>query len=202
MASLSRPLFRLYARTLRPSSLHSGYRCRIAVPIYYRCLSSTPPNLSSSVLTQLRNDLKTAMRNKDTARLSVLRAVLAEITNASKTNSPIANDLQLLALLRKRIGSAQSAAAEFLAANRLDLATKEDKQIAVMEEYAGSVKTVGQADIKDAVEGAIRKLKAGSEKLDLGSVLKSVTGSGGELEGKPVEKKEVVRIVKEMLESA
>lgn len=107
----------------------------------------------------------------------------------------------MLVLLRKRIGSAQSAAAEFSAANRPDLATKEEQQIAVLEEYAGNVETVGGADIKNAVEGVIEKLKAGSEKLDLGSVLKSVTGPGGELEGKPVEKKEVVRIVKEMLGS-
>ena len=56
-----------------------------------------------------------------------------------------------------------------------------------------------EADIKKAVEGVIEKLKAGSEKLDLGSVLKSVTGPGGELEGKPVEKKKVVWIVKEIL---
>lgn len=198
MASLPRPIFHLSARTLPSNSLLRSH-AHTAVPLCYRCLSFTPPNSSSPVLTQLRNDLKIAMRNKDTARLSVLRAILAEITNASKTSSPIANDLQLLALLRKRIGSAQSAVAEFSTANRPDLATKEEQQIAVLEEYAGSVETVEEADIKKAVEGVIEKLKAGSEKLDLGSVLKSVTGPGGELEGKPVEKKKVVWIVKEIL---
>lgn len=136
------------------------------------------------------------MRAKDQARLSVLRSVLADITNLSKTASPVKDDLTLLSLLRKRIGSAKGAVEEFQKANRADLVEKEQKQVDILEEYASGVKTVDVEDIRTAVKSAIETLKAAGGKAVLPEVLKSVMAS---LEGQPVQKSEVVRLVKEEL---
>lgn len=131
--------------------------------------------------------------------LNVLRALLAEITNASKTTSPIKTDLQLLSLLRKRVAASRTAAQEFSAANRTDLKDKEDAQVAVLEGYAGEVDTIGEEEITRVVGEVVGKMRTAEKKVDLGSVLKALVGPGGEFDGKPVEKAEVAKIVKGML---
>ena len=77
------PQCRHYATTSEPSTLQA------------------PP-----LLLKLRSDLKTAMKAKDTPRLNVLRALLADVTNSAKTSNPIKTDMQLLSLLRKRAAAA------------------------------------------------------------------------------------------------
>lgn len=132
-------------------------------------------------------------------RLNVLRAVLAETTNASKTSSPIRTDMQLLSLLRKRIATSKSAAEEFSAASRDDLRDKELAQVAVMEEYASGVETVGQDEIAEVVARVIGEMRTDGQAVSMGNALKALVGPGGEFEGKPVDKAEVARIVKGML---
>ena len=133
-------------------------------------------------------------------RLNVLRALLAEYTNAAKTSSPIKTNIQLLALLRKRIAASRSAAVEFNAANRSDLKDKEEAQITVLEEYAGGVETIGEDEITRVVGEVIGKMRTTEgQKVDTGSVLKSLLGPGGAFDGKPVERGEVARVVKGML---
>ena len=132
-------------------------------------------------------------------RLNVLRAVLAETTNASKTSSPVKTDVQLLSLLRRRAAASKAAAQEFSAANRDDLREKEDAQIAVIEEYASGIDTVGQEEIKEVVTRVIGKMRVDGHTINAGVVLKAIFAPGGQLDGKPVEKAEVARIVKGML---
>lgn len=179
-------------RTLRP--------LRTQVCLRYNSTSTQ----AEPLLPRLRTQLKSAMIAKDTPRLSVLRALLADITNASKTTSPVSTDLHLLALLRKRIAASRSAADEFKAANRPDLAEKEEAQIKVLEEYAGTVSeaaggAISEADIRDAVSKVVEAVKGEGAKADVGTVLKRVLGEGGSLAGKLVERGEVAKIVKELL---
>ena len=91
------------------------------------------------------------MRAKDTTRLSVIRSLLADITNSSKTPRPINSDAKLLVLLRKKIGAARRAANEFTGANRKDLAQIEHEQVAILEGYAGAVETMGEEEIGSGV---------------------------------------------------
>ena len=131
--------------------------------------------------------------------MNVLRAILAETTNASKTSTPIKTDIQLLSLLRKRIAASRSAAQEFGDAKRDDLRDKELAQVAVIEEYASGVETVGQDFIAEVVARVIGAMRTNGQILNMGTVLKALVGPGGELDGKPVDKAEVARIAKGML---
>lgn len=131
--------------------------------------------------------------------MNVLKGILAEYINAAKTSSPIKTNIQLLALLRKRIAASKSAAVEFNAANRGDLKDKEEAQINVLEEYAGGVETIGEEEITRIVGESIGKMRTEGQKVDTSTVLKRLLGPGGALDGKPVEKGEVARVVKGML---
>ena len=133
------------------------------------------------------------------SRLNVLRALIAETTNASKTSNPINTDIQILALLRKRAAASKSAAEEFSAANRVDLRDTELSQVAVLEEYASGVATIGEEEIKEIAAKVIGQMRTDGHTVKPGAVLKALVGPGGEFNGKPVENVEVARIVKGML---
>jgi uncharacterized protein YqeY len=142
--------------------------------------------------------MKTAMQNKDSNRLSVLRSILAQTLNASKTSNPINTDMQMLALLRKTANASRIASEEFKGQGRQDLADKEDLQVQIMEEYAGNVEVLGEQEIRQAVSKAVESLKSAGGSLKMGDVLKKVFGPEV-LGGKNIDKAEVTRIVKETL---
>ncbi|KFY47813.1 hypothetical protein V496_10429, partial [Pseudogymnoascus sp. VKM F-4515 (FW-2607)] len=121
---------------------------RAARPCCRLYSSTTGTGTAPPMLLKIRKDLKTAMQDKDKNKLNVLRALLSQSLNASKTNSPIVTDMQMLALVRKNAAASKQAAAEFVEAGRQDLADKEAEQMRVMEEYIGEVKTVGEEEIR------------------------------------------------------
>ena len=138
------------------------------------------------------------MQNKDSNRLNVLRSVLSQTLNASKTSNPVNTDMQMLALLRKSANASRAASEEFKNAGRLDLSEKEENQVKIMEEYAESVEVVGQEVVTRMVKEAVEKMKAEGSKMQMGEVLKKVF-SPEVLGSKPVEKGDVAKIVKEIL---
>jgi len=162
-----------------------------------QCLYSTSTSTSSAppLLLKIRDDMKTAMRAKDTNRLNALKGLLADVTNASKTSKPINTNMQVLALLRKRSNAAKDAAQGFQNASRQDLKEKEDAQAKVFDEYAGTVETVGDDEIAAVVKSVVEELKAKGERTDKGMLIKKLIGPGGAFEGKNVEKAAVAQAV-------
>ncbi|KAH1488577.1 hypothetical protein KXV92_002152 [Aspergillus fumigatus] len=163
--------------------------------------NSTASPASPPLMARIRSDLKVAMRAKDTARLNVLRTLISETNNSTKTSSPIQTDLQLLSLIRKRVAAAKEAANQFAEADRPDLKEKEDAQVAILEEYAGKVETMSLEDIKAVVSQEVSKLKEAGKKVEVGGLLKSLFAPGGALDGKPAERAEVAKIAKEAVAS-
>ncbi|KAI0196067.1 Yqey-like protein-domain-containing protein [Xylaria flabelliformis] len=190
---MSLPSMRLSTNLLRSRAGGlSSYRTPVLG--FVRSYSDAP---APPLLQKLKADLKTAMRAKDAARLSVLRAALSATLNASKTSSPITTDAALVALLRKQGRGCAEARDEFAAAGRDDLAAKEEAQITVLDEYmAGSgVEELSTDQIRTIVGGVVAGL---GEKSKLGDVMKTLLAPGGPLDGKNVEKAELARIVKEV----
>ena len=166
-----------------------------------RCWTSTVSGTSAPappLLLKIRRDLKTAMQNKDRDRLDVLRGLISDVTNATKTSNPLTTDMHILSLLRKRAAASRDAAQEFSKSGREDLKDREYAQVSVLEEYAGSVDTVSDEEISarigDVINGANASQEAG-QKLSKGSVMRKLLGPGGILEGKPVEKSNVAKLV-------
>ncbi|KAG6242787.1 hypothetical protein E4U24_005615 [Claviceps purpurea] len=165
-----------------------------------RCYSTTTEDAPPPFLQKIKADLKTAMRAKDTPRLSVLRAILSANLNASKTASPIQTDVQLVALIRRIQKSAQDAVEDAKSAGRDDLVNKEMEQVRIMDEYiAGSgVQTLGEAELKTLAQDAIEASKAAgtATKAIVGDVMKRLAGA---LEGKDVDRKALAAMIKELV---
>lgn len=98
------------------------------------------------------------------------------------------------------MAGSKAASEEFAQARRNDLKAKQDAEIAVMDEYAGQVDTFGEEEISKAIEQAFETLR-GTAKTNAGMVLKELLRPGGTLDGKPVEKSRVAKMVDEMLET-
>ncbi|TGJ78301.1 hypothetical protein E0Z10_g10460 [Xylaria hypoxylon] len=187
-----RPSMRIATNLLRPRA--NGLCSRTPALTFARSYSDAP---APPLLQKLKADLKSAMRAKDAARLSVLRAALSSTLNASKTSSPITTDVALVALLRKQARGCADARDEFAAAGRDDLVTKEEAQIAVLDEYMGGsgVEELSGDQLRAIVQDAVAGL--GDEKPKMGDIMKTLLAPGGPLDGKNVEKAELARVVKE-----
>ncbi|KAK1755747.1 Yqey-like protein-domain-containing protein [Echria macrotheca] len=193
-ARLLPSVLRLASRRKTPAFAPS----RHAVRAYSSEVSQPPP-----LLTKLKGDLKTAMKTKDAARLSVLRAVLAATLNASKTSAPIKTDVQLVSLLRRTVRSSEEAVAGFRSAGRQDLVDSEEAQIQVLEEYiAGSgVQTLGEAELREAARPIVDSLasQGQNEKTLQGAVMKELLASNGPLAGKQFDKGQLGQVVQTLL---
>jgi uncharacterized protein YqeY len=150
-------------------------------------------------MQKLKGELKAAMRAKDAPRLTVLRTIIAENLNASKTSSPIKTDLQLVALIRKLKKGAEEAAAEAKAVNREDLVEKEEGLSMLYGEYLADsgVQTVAGAELKTLVQDIVEECKkAGTAPR---SLVKDVMARMGQVtEGKDIDRKEVATLIKDM----
>ncbi|GAB1318835.1 hypothetical protein MFIFM68171_09045 [Madurella fahalii] len=140
------------ANRLSPSLLRSFSRphltgagtlqLRASLALY--STETAPPPL----LSKLKDDLKGAMKAKDTNRLAALRSVLAATVNASKTDAPITTDSQLVILLTKMAKKSREAAAQAREAGRPELAEKEEAEQRILEEYVAAPREV----IKEIIE--------------------------------------------------
>lgn len=151
------------------------------------------------LIKQMRAELKTAMKSKDTQRLNVLRALLTDVTNAAKTSSPINTDMQMVTLLRKRAAQSKAASLEFAEANRVDLQEKEEAEIAMLNEYAGSVRMIGEGEVTKAANDVLNSMTAEGAKVDKGNLLRKLIGPGGVFDQKPVDRAMVAKVVQAVI---
>ncbi|CAA9961836.1 hypothetical protein PTMSG1_05213 [Pyrenophora teres f. maculata] len=159
-------------------------------PICLRYSStSTPENV---VLPRLQADLKNAMRSKNKPALNTIRAIQAEIINASKTAKPITTDGALYYLIQKQIKSSSASIEEFQNAKREDLVEKEQAQLDVLKGYAGEIPTVGESEIDELVKSVLEGLEEG--KRSAGSVMGKVMSS---IKGRPVDSEYVSKKIQE-----
>jgi uncharacterized protein len=107
-----------------------------------------------------------------------------------------------LSLIRKRATAAAEAAKQFGEQDRADLKEKEEAQVAILEEYAGQIKTLSVEEMEAIVTETINTLKESSTKLAEGHVLKALFSKGGPFDGKPVNRGDVAQLVKKVLSAS
>lgn len=84
---------------------------------------------------QITEDMKTAMRAKDAARLSTIRLLLAGIKQREVDERIMLDDAQVVAVLDKLIKQRKDSIAAFAQAGRTDLVDKETAEMHVLEGY-------------------------------------------------------------------
>ena len=109
--------------------------------------------MSTSLKNQITDDMKAAMRAKESARLATIRLILAEIKRKEVDEQIEVNDDQTVAIVEKMIKQRKDSITQFEAGGRADLADIENAELVVLAAYmpAGLSDDEIQAEVKAAV---------------------------------------------------
>lgn len=124
------------------------------------------------LVNKFKEELITAMKEKDKVKLSTLRSVKGamqlEIINKKREE----NDELLLDCINKQIKLRNDSIKEFEAAGRTDLVESYQKEIDILKEYMPRM--LSDDEINDIIDKAISKTGASTVK-DLGLVMREIT---------------------------
>jgi len=144
-------------------------------------------------IERIQGDLTGAMKGKDELRLSVLRMMKSALKNKEIEKMKPLDDMESLQVLKTMVKQRHESVDQFTRGGRPDLAAKETKEIAIIEEYLPAAPS--DADIEQAVAAAISETGADSLK-QMGAVIKAARAR---LEGKAIDGKALSDRVRESL---
>jgi uncharacterized protein YqeY len=121
-----------------------------------------------SLKNKITEDMKTAMRAKDSARLSAVRLLLAAIKQKEVDERVVLSDADVLAIIDKMLKQRRESIAQFEKAGRNDLADGEKFEIGVLSAYLPQ--QLSEAEVAREIEGAIAETGAKGAK-DMGKVM-------------------------------
>jgi uncharacterized protein YqeY len=106
-----------------------------------------------SLKEQITEDMKSAMRAKDTAKLGTIRLITAAIKQKEVDERIELNDVMVLAIIEKMIKQRKDSITQFEAGGRQDLADIEKAELVILAAYmpAGLSESEMQAAVTDAV---------------------------------------------------
>lgn len=117
---------------------------------------------------RVQEDMKSAMRAKDAARLSVIRLLLAALKQKEVDERVELTDADVLGILEKMLKQRRESIAQFEKAARQDLVDQENFEIVVLGGYLPQ--QMGEAEVVQAVAAAVGEAGAGGLK-DMGKVM-------------------------------
>jgi uncharacterized protein len=120
---------------------------------------------------QITEDMKTAMRAKDSERLGTIRLLLAACKQKEVDERVVLDDLMVIAIVDKLIKQRKDSITAFTQANRMDLADKESAELKVLEAYLPQ--RMSADEVKVAVAAIVAELGAKGPG-DMGKVMGAV----------------------------
>ncbi len=148
-----------------------------------------------SLKEQLTDDMKAAMRAKESARLATVRLIIAEVKRKEVDEQTELNDEQVVAVIEKMVKQRKDSISQFEAGGRADLAEIEKGELAILSAYmpaglsdeevaaevAAAVAATGAAGPQDMgkVMGVLKPKLAGRADMTVvsGLVKKALTGA-------------------------
>ena len=121
-----------------------------------------------SLKLRITEDMKTAMRAKDTVRLGTIRLLLAAIKQKEIDERIELDDTAVSNIVEKLIKQRKDSISQFQAAGRDDLVVIEQAELVVLQDYLPE--QLSAAEVEAAVVAAIAESGATSAK-DMGKVM-------------------------------
>lgn len=126
----------------------------------------------STLLPQILEAIKQAMKAQDKSRLETLRTLHSDIKNISINSGKEISDEIVIDVLAKSVKQLKEANEQFRAGGRQDLVDQNDVKIAIYQEY------LPQALTEDEVRAIVADAKARTGAVgpkDMGKIMKEVT---------------------------
>ena len=111
-----------------------------------------------SLKDQITEDMKTAMRAKDSERLGTIRLLQAAMKQKEVDERITLDDAAIVAIVDKLIKQRKDSITAFEGAGRQDLADKEKAEMSVLQAYLPA--RMSEAEILDAVKAIVAELGA------------------------------------------
>jgi uncharacterized protein YqeY len=131
----------------------------------------TDTTTPSSLKARISEDMKTAMRAKDSERLGAIRLLQAAMKQKEVDERIELDDVAVVAIVDKLIKQRKDSIAAFEQANRQDLADKEKSEMAVLQVYLPE--RMSADEVTAAVKAIVAELGA-SGPGDMGKVMGAV----------------------------
>ncbi|MFZ4765028.1 MAG: GatB/YqeY domain-containing protein [Roseimicrobium sp.] len=129
----------------------------------------------STLSARIAEDIKTAMKAKDTVALNVVRALKSAIKYAAIEKLGAEGELddaEVIVVVRREIKKRQDSVDQYEKGGRQDLADTEKAEIAVLEKYLPAA--MSAEELSSLIDAAIAETGATSKK-EMGKVMKLVT---------------------------
>jgi len=120
---------------------------------------------------QLDADLKSAMRDKDTVKLSVVRMLKSAVKYREIELMKPLDDVGVLQVISQEVKRHRDSVEQYRAGNRQDLVDKEEAEIAILQGWLPAQLT--EAEVKAKVDEVVTRLDAKGPK-DMGAVMKAL----------------------------
>ncbi len=139
------------------------------------------------LLQTLQDEMKTAMKARDQARLDALRFIVSAVRYV-EVDSPNMSDEQIVAVLTKEAKKRRESIIAYEAAGRAEAAEKEKYELGIIEAYLP--KMMSEADVRTKVEEVLSANTYANFGMAMNAVMAALKGQadGGV----------VARIVKEL----
>jgi len=111
---------------------------------------------------KITEDMKAAMRARDTARLGTVRLLLSAMKQKEVDERVVLTDADVLAIIDKMVKQRRDSIAQFEKAGRNDLADGEKAEIAVLSGYLPQ--QLSEAEVAKEIEAAIAETGASGAK--------------------------------------
>ncbi|MBS1270102.1 MAG: putative protein YqeY [Gammaproteobacteria bacterium] len=121
-----------------------------------------------SLKGRIGEDMKNAMRAKDTARLETIRMLRAAIQRKEMDGQATLDDEGVIAVIEKQIKQARDSIEQFKTGNRGDLVAKEQVSVEILSEYLPE--PLGDEELDELIQRAISDTAAETIK-DMGKVM-------------------------------
>jgi len=118
---------------------------------------------------QITDDMKSAMRSKDSLRLGTIRLLLAAIKQKEVDERIDLVDADIISIIDKMLKQRRDSIEAFNKANRNDLVEKEEFELKVLQEYMPQQLT--EQEVEKSIVDAIENVGANSMK-DMGAIMK------------------------------
>ena len=137
-----------------------------------------------SLRTQIKDDIKTAMKAKEVQKRDALRLLDSAMKQVEVDERKELSDDDVMAIIAKQIKQRNDAAEQYKAAGRDDLLEKELSEIAIYETYLPA--QLSDEELSEALKAIIAETGAASMK-DMGKVMGAAkTKIGSQADGKRI----------------
>ena len=124
--------------------------------------------MTTSLTIKIQEDLKAAMKRGERATVSALRLIIAVMKQKEIDTRKVLTDSEAIAILNRLSKQRKDSISQYLAASRTDLASVEEHELKIIEDYLPE--QLSSEEIEAKVLSAIESVGAKSLK-DMGKVM-------------------------------